>query len=80
VPCSASLAAPGRTRSRRAARRTAQPGDPTKAVTAILTTLDSGEPPLRLPPEDDTILGHLDSVHADITTWEKTARDIRLED
>ena len=26
----------------------------------------------------DAILGHLDSVRAEITTWEKLARDTRL--
>ena len=34
--------------------------------------------PLRLPLGDDAILGHLDGTRADITTWEKLARDTRL--
>jgi len=58
-----------------------QPGDPTKAAAAILTALDSEATPLRLPLGDDAvdaILGHLDSVRAEITTWEKLARDTRL--
>jgi hypothetical protein len=37
--------------------------------------------PLRLPLGDDAvdaILGHLDSVRSEVTTWEKLARNIRL--
>jgi NAD(P)-dependent dehydrogenase (short-subunit alcohol dehydrogenase family) len=58
-----------------------QPGDPAKAAAAILTALDAGQTPLRLPLGDDSvdaILGHLDSVHAEVATWEKLARDTRL--
>jgi NAD(P)-dependent dehydrogenase (short-subunit alcohol dehydrogenase family) len=58
-----------------------QPGDPAKAAAAILTALDAEQTPLRLPLGDDAvdaILGHLDAVRAEITTWEKTARDTRL--
>jgi NAD(P)-dependent dehydrogenase (short-subunit alcohol dehydrogenase family) len=58
-----------------------QPGDPAKAAAAILTALDAGQTPLRLPLGDDAvdaILGHLDAVRAEIATWEKTARDTRL--
>jgi NAD(P)-dependent dehydrogenase (short-subunit alcohol dehydrogenase family) len=58
-----------------------QPGDPAKAAAAILTALDSEQPPLRLPLGDDAvdaILGHLDSVRTEIASWEKIARDTRL--
>src|ERR1700691_5720126 len=58
-----------------------QPGDPAKAAAAILTALDSEPTPLRLPLGDDAvdgILGHLDSVRADLHTWDKLARDTRL--
>jgi hypothetical protein len=43
--------------------------------------LDADEAPLRLPLGDDAvdaILGHLDSARAEITTWEKLARNTRL--
>ena len=58
-----------------------QPGDPAKAAAAILTALDAGQTPLRLPLGDDAvdaILGHLGAVRAEIAAWEKTARDTRL--
>jgi NAD(P)-dependent dehydrogenase (short-subunit alcohol dehydrogenase family) len=58
-----------------------QPGDPAKAATAIVTALDAEHTPLRLPLGDDAVdavLGHLDAVRAEITAWEKTARDTRL--
>jgi NAD(P)-dependent dehydrogenase (short-subunit alcohol dehydrogenase family) len=58
-----------------------QPGDPAKAAAAILTALDAGQTPLRLPLGDDAvdaILGHLDAVRAEIADWEKTARNTRL--
>ena len=59
----------------------AQPGDPAKAAAAILTALDATNTPLRLPLGDDAVdavLSHLDTVRAEITTWEKLARDTRL--
>jgi NAD(P)-dependent dehydrogenase (short-subunit alcohol dehydrogenase family) len=58
-----------------------QPGDPAKAAAAILTALDAAQTPLRLPLGDDAVdavLGHLDSVRAEIGTWEKLARDTAL--
>jgi len=58
-----------------------QPGDPAKAAAAILAALDAEQTPLRLPLGDDAvdaILGHLDTVHAEITGWEKLARGTRL--
>jgi NAD(P)-dependent dehydrogenase (short-subunit alcohol dehydrogenase family) len=54
-----------------------QPGDPAKAAAAVLAALDARETPLRLPLGDDAvnaITAHLDSVRADIATWEETAR------
>ena len=60
-----------------------QPGDPAKAAAAILAALDAPDTPLRLPLGDDAvdaILGHLESVRADITAWEKLTRDTRLSD
>jgi NAD(P)-dependent dehydrogenase (short-subunit alcohol dehydrogenase family) len=58
-----------------------QPGDPAKAAAAILTALDAPSTPLRLPLGDDAVdalLGHLDSTRADITTWEKLARNTQF--
>jgi hypothetical protein len=60
-----------------------QPGDPAKAAAAMLAALDAPDTPLRLPLGDDAvdaILGHLDSVRADITAWEKLTRNTRLSD
>ena len=59
----------------------AQPGDPAKAAAAIVTALAAPATPLRLPLGDDAvdaILGHLDSTRAEVTAWEKLARDTRL--
>jgi hypothetical protein len=45
--------------------------------------LDSDATPLRLPLGDDgvdAVLGHLDSVRGEVTTWEKLTRDTRLAD
>ncbi|MET7459440.1 oxidoreductase [Nonomuraea sp. NPDC005501] len=58
-----------------------QPGDPAKAAAAIITALEAEDTPLRLPLGDDAvdaIVGHLDAVRAEITAWEKIARDTRL--
>src|SRR6202042_1635455 len=57
------------------------PGAPAEPAAAILTALDTDDAPLRPPLGDDAvdaILGHLDSVRAEITTWEKLARSTRL--
>jgi hypothetical protein len=54
---------------------------PGQGAAAILTALDTDATPLRLPLGDDAvdaILGHLDSVRTEITTWEKLARNTRL--
>jgi NAD(P)-dependent dehydrogenase (short-subunit alcohol dehydrogenase family) len=55
-----------------------QPGDPAKAAAAILLALDAERTPLHLPLGDDAVdavVGHLDSVRADIAAWEKVARN-----
>jgi NAD(P)-dependent dehydrogenase (short-subunit alcohol dehydrogenase family) len=54
-----------------------QPGDPAKAAAAIVAALDAERPPLRLPLGDDAvdgILGHLESVGAEVREWEAVAR------
>jgi NAD(P)-dependent dehydrogenase (short-subunit alcohol dehydrogenase family) len=59
-----------------------QPGDPAKAAAAIITAIDAPQTPLRLPLGDDAvdaIDGHLDKVKAELATWEKIARDTRLD-
>ncbi|MFD0205181.1 MULTISPECIES: oxidoreductase [Saccharothrix] len=59
-----------------------QAGDPAKAAAAIRTALTADNTPLRLPLGDDsvdTILGHLDAVRAEISDWEKVARDTRFD-
>jgi NAD(P)-dependent dehydrogenase (short-subunit alcohol dehydrogenase family) len=61
----------------------AQPGDPARAAALILAALDDEKTPLRLPLGDDAvdaILGHLDGVRADVTTWEGRTRDTRFAD
>ena len=47
-----------------------------------ITEADAPETPLRLPLGDDAvdaISSHLNSVRAELTTWEKVARDTRLD-
>jgi NAD(P)-dependent dehydrogenase (short-subunit alcohol dehydrogenase family) len=59
-----------------------QPGDPAKAAAAIIAAIDAPETPLRLPLGDDAvdaISGHLDDVRAELSAWEKVARDTRLD-
>ncbi|MET9538124.1 oxidoreductase [Streptomyces sp. NPDC006553] len=59
-----------------------QEGDPAKAAAAVLAALNADETPLRLALGDDsidTILGHLEQVRADVTTWEKVGRDTKLD-
>lgn len=59
-----------------------QPGDPAKAAAAILAAIEAPETPLRLPLGDDAvdaISGHLDAVRTELATWEKVARDTRLD-
>jgi NAD(P)-dependent dehydrogenase (short-subunit alcohol dehydrogenase family) len=59
-----------------------QPGDPAKAAAAIIAAIDARVTPLRLPLGDDAvdaISGHLDGVRAELSAWEKVARDTRLD-
>jgi len=59
-----------------------QPGDPAKAACAILTALGADHTPLRLPlggDAIDAIYAHFDTIRADLTTWEKIARDTAYE-
>lgn len=58
-----------------------QPGDPRKAARAILTALDSPEPPLRLALGNDAvdnIAAHHQSLHADLVAWEQLSRSLDL--
>jgi NAD(P)-dependent dehydrogenase (short-subunit alcohol dehydrogenase family) len=55
-----------------------QAGDPGKAAAAILAALDAERTPLRLVlggDAVDAVVGHLESVRADVEAWEKVARD-----
>ena len=52
-------------------------GDPVKAAAAILTALDAGQTPLRLPlgsDAADAISTQMDGALAEFTTWEKVSR------
>src|SRR5439155_18114863 len=80
APIAAYDATAGQTRRMIDSSAGRQPGDPAKAATAIMTALDAGQTPLRLPLGDDAIdaiLGHLDSVRAELTAWERIGRDTR---
>ncbi|HYQ62017.1 oxidoreductase [Actinophytocola sp.] len=59
-----------------------QPGDPRKAAQAVLTVLDSPDPPLRLAMGNDavdSIAAHHELLRADLTRWEKLSRSLELE-
>ena len=61
----------------------AQPGDPAKAAAAVLAALAAERTPLRLPLGSDAVdavVAHLGAVRAEISTWEKTARDTAFDD
>jgi hypothetical protein len=54
-----------------------QPGDPAKAAAAILTALQSDEPPLRLVLGNDAvdaISDSLDGAKAELAAWERVGR------
>jgi NAD(P)-dependent dehydrogenase (short-subunit alcohol dehydrogenase family) len=60
-----------------------QPGDPHKAVAAILAVLDSADPPLHLALGDDAV----DAIReehgrraADLDAWEQVSRDTAVDD
>jgi NAD(P)-dependent dehydrogenase (short-subunit alcohol dehydrogenase family) len=81
APLAAYDATAGQTRRMIDSSAGRQPGDPARAAAAIITALDAGQTPLRLPLGDDAvdgILAHLGSVRAELTAWEKLARDTRL--
>jgi NAD(P)-dependent dehydrogenase (short-subunit alcohol dehydrogenase family) len=81
APVAAYDATAGQTRRMIDSSAGRQPGDPARAAAAIITALDAEPTPLRLPLGDDAvdgILSHLDSVRAELTRWEKLARDTRL--
>jgi hypothetical protein len=59
-----------------------QPGDPAKAAAVILAALAAENTPLHLPLGNDgveAVLGHLDAVRAEVTAWEKAARDTTFD-
>ena len=54
-----------------------QPGDPAKAAAAILSALESADPPLRLALGNDAvdaIAESLDSAKAELAAWERVGR------
>lgn len=54
-----------------------QPGDPAKAAAAIISALDSDEPPTRLPLGEDSITGIREGIEAagkELDTWEAVGR------
>jgi hypothetical protein len=55
-----------------------QPGDPRRAAAAIITALDSADPPLRLAlgaDAVDAIRAKHDQLRADLDRWEELSRD-----
>jgi NAD(P)-dependent dehydrogenase (short-subunit alcohol dehydrogenase family) len=59
-----------------------QPGDPAKAARAIITALDSADPPLRLALGEDAVQAigaHLDAVRADLDRWSELGRSTGLD-
>jgi NAD(P)-dependent dehydrogenase (short-subunit alcohol dehydrogenase family) len=59
-----------------------QPGDPAKAAAAILTALDSDDPPLRLALGNDAVdaLGAvLDDAKAELAAWETVGRSTSVD-
>ncbi|MFJ8749549.1 oxidoreductase [Streptomyces sp. NPDC102441] len=59
-----------------------QPGDPAKAAAAIRHALESEKTPLRLALGGDAVdalVGHLDSVRAELAEWEKVSRGTDLD-
>jgi NAD(P)-dependent dehydrogenase (short-subunit alcohol dehydrogenase family) len=60
-----------------------QPGDPVKAAAAIRAVLAADDTPLRLPlggDAVDAIVGHLDSIRTELTTWEKVSRSTDFDE
>jgi NAD(P)-dependent dehydrogenase (short-subunit alcohol dehydrogenase family) len=66
----------GRRRKERDATHGTQPGDPAKAAQAIITAVESAEPPLMLVLGSDALRifrASLDALSADLDTWERTS-------
>lgn len=60
-----------------------QAGDPAKAAAAIRAALAAEKAPLRLPlgaDAVDAVLGHLDAVRGDVTTWETVSRATAVDE
>ena len=52
-------------------------GSGSRGIRSVLAALEAEHTPLRLPLGDDAVdalVGHLDSVRAEMAVWEKTAR------
>jgi NAD(P)-dependent dehydrogenase (short-subunit alcohol dehydrogenase family) len=82
-PISAYDATVGSTREYVTTGGGSQPGDPAKAAKAILTAIDSPEPPLRLVLGEDAIgniRGHLASVSAEIDRWAPVGSDTAVSE
>ncbi|KAA5832501.1 oxidoreductase [Saccharopolyspora hirsuta] len=59
-----------------------QPGDPAKAAAAIRLALNAEKTPLRLALGGDAVdalVGHLDSVRAELVEWEEVSRDTEFD-
>jgi NAD(P)-dependent dehydrogenase (short-subunit alcohol dehydrogenase family) len=59
-----------------------QPGDPGKAAAAILTALDAGNTPLRLPLGNDAadaITASLQNAGAELASWEPVTRSTDID-
>jgi NAD(P)-dependent dehydrogenase (short-subunit alcohol dehydrogenase family) len=59
-----------------------QPGDPAKAAALILTALNSGRTPLRLPLGNDAadaITVSLDRAHGELSAWESAIRNTDID-
>ena len=59
-----------------------QPGDPAKAATALLTAIESAEPPFLLMLGSDAVANvrtALDALRADVDTWEQLSRSTDFE-
>ncbi|WP_336086814.1 hypothetical protein [Nocardia sp. SSK8] len=60
-----------------------QAGDPAKAAAAIRAAPAAAKPPLRQPlgaDAVDAVLGHLDAVRGDVTTWETVSRATAVDE
>ncbi|MER5771636.1 oxidoreductase [Streptomyces sp. NPDC001985] len=72
----------GATRERVRTGDGTQPGDPAKAAEAIRMALEAENTPLRLALGGDAVdflVGHLDSVRAELASWEKVSRGTDID-